>query len=118
MIDWSPRSRTPVRPYWTERNRHPKPMADTSDDARPTAGAECIKEPDDVAPTGVDSRSLSEVTNPCPRCGARKRFLVRYPVLTISQSRRDAERNRMRYDNAWVCSTRSCDYREPTEPPT
>jgi hypothetical protein len=67
--------------------------------------------------TGSDRRRDSPTdgdTKPCPQCRDSLVFNRRYPCLRVGamlvSSARD--RDRIRYEPAWVCRNGGCDYRE------
>ena len=55
-------------------------------------------------------------TRPCPECRGTLVFRSRHPVLSIAMMPpHGSERDRIRYEAAWVCENGECEYREPFE---
>jgi hypothetical protein len=46
----------------------------------------------------------------CPQCRGRLRFVLRSPVLNGSDVSVSGDRDRLRYESAWMC--KGCGYRE------
>jgi hypothetical protein len=51
-------------------------------------------------------------TKPCPQCRDTLVFSSRHPVLSVGLALGNRDRDRIRYEQAWVCRNGRCDYRE------